>query len=211
MSDEQAPKRSWPNDYYVGPADHLHAFGVLWTAFNSFEDGIFSLYRHHLDLLKVPFPFVETGYFSLPDDKRIEAVQTIFAQCEKDPKVVSVVSNLIQYFKWCLDVRNKLAHAESYPISFFGKKPGYWHLTKRISKKNPDQGYMQIELSSLREMADKVAYGTKHCASVVIYLRVRDIPRSQRPRAYQEYEDEPLPGILSIPKPLELSLTPDGA
>ena len=147
---------------------------------------------------------METGSFSLPDDKRIEALQTIFAQCEKDPKVVSVVSNLIQYFKWCLDVRNKLAHAKSYPISFFGKKPGYWHLTKRISKKNPDRGYMQIELSSLRDMADKVAFGTKHCASLAIYLRVRDIPRSQRPSVYQEYEDEPLPGILSIPKPLRV-------
>ena len=41
---------------------------------------------------------------------------------------------------------------------------------------------MQIELSSLRDRADKVAYGTKHCANLVIYLRVRDIPRSQ-PRA----------------------------
>jgi hypothetical protein len=67
MSDDQAPKKSWPFDYYVGPANHPHAFGVLLTAFNSFEDGIFSLYRHHLDLLKVPFPFVESGYFSLPD------------------------------------------------------------------------------------------------------------------------------------------------
>jgi len=109
----------------------------------------------------VPFSFVESVYFSLPDDKRLEALQRIFAECEKDPNVISLVSNLIQYFKWCLDVRNKLAHAESYPISFFGKKPGYWHLTKRISKKNPDRGYMQIELSSLRDMADKVAYGTK--------------------------------------------------
>jgi hypothetical protein len=70
---------------------------------------------------------------------------------------------------------------------------------------------MQIELSSLRQMADKVGYGTKHCASVVIYLRVRDVPRSDRPRAYQEYENELLPSTLSIPKPLELSLTPDGA
>jgi hypothetical protein len=83
----------------------------------------FSLYRHHLDLLKVPFPFVEGVYFSLSDEKRIEALQTIFAQCEKDPKVVSVVSNLIQYFKWCLDVRNKLAHAESYPIFFWERSP----------------------------------------------------------------------------------------
>ena len=160
MLDDQAPKKSWPNDYYVGPADHLHAFGVLLTAFNSFEDGIFSLYRHHLDLLRVPFPFVEGMYLSLPEDKRIEALQTIFAECEKDPNVIRLVSNLIQYFKWCLDVRNKLAHAESYPISFLGKKPGYWHLTKRISKKNPDRGYLQIELSSLRAMADKVAYGS---------------------------------------------------
>jgi hypothetical protein len=122
MSDEQTPKKSWPFDYYAGPADHPQAFGVLLTAFKSFEDGIFSLDRHHIDLLKVPFPFVETMCLSLPDDERIDALQRIFAQCEKDPKVISLVSNLIQYFKWCLDVRNKLAHAESYPISFFGKK-----------------------------------------------------------------------------------------
>jgi hypothetical protein len=159
----------------------------------------------------VPFPFVESVYFSLPDDKRVEALQTIFAQCEKDRKVISLVSNLIQYFKWCLDVRNKLAHAEFYPISFLGKKPGYWHLTKRIGKKNPDRGYMQIEKSALRDMADKVAYGTKHCATLVVYLRVRDIPRSQRPRVYQEYEDDPLPKTLPIPKPLQLSPTPEGA
>lgn len=49
MSDERAPQKSWPFDYYVGPPEHLHAFGVLLTPFNSFEDGIFSLYRHHLD------------------------------------------------------------------------------------------------------------------------------------------------------------------
>jgi hypothetical protein len=175
----------------IGPDDAMilaHAANPDGSNFRK-GHGIFSLYRHHLDLLKVPFSFVETGYFSLPDDKRIEALQTIFAQREKDPKVVS----LVPIFQVCLDVRNKLAHAEFYPISFLGKKPGYWHLTKRISKKNPDRGYMQIELSALRDMADKVAYGTKHCASLVIYLRVRDIPRSQRPRAYQEYEDEPLP------------------
>jgi hypothetical protein len=67
-----------------------------------------------------------------------------------------------------------------------------------------------MELSSLRDMADKVACGTEHGANLVIYLRVRDIPRSQ-PRAYQEYENEPLPRILSIPKPLGLSLTPERA
>ena len=39
----------------------------------------------------------------------------------------------------------------------------------------------------------------------MIYLRVRDIPRPQRPSVYKEYEDEPLP-----PKPLELSTTPEG-
>jgi hypothetical protein len=80
MSDDRAPKKSWPNDYYVGPADHLHAFGVLWIPLIVSKMEFFSLYRHHLDLLKVPFPFVETGYFLLSDDKRIEALQTIFAQ-----------------------------------------------------------------------------------------------------------------------------------
>ena len=96
---------------------------------------IFSLYRHHLDLLKVPFPFVETEYFSLSDDKRIEALQTIFAQCEKDPKVISLVSNLSNISSGVSTCGTKLAHAKSYPIFFFGKKPGYWHLTKRSAKR----------------------------------------------------------------------------
>ena len=83
MSDEPAPKKSWPFDYYVGPADHLHAFGVLLTTFNSFEDRNLSLYRRHFDLLKVPFPFVENVYFSLPDDKRIEALFKFLLNAKK--------------------------------------------------------------------------------------------------------------------------------
>ena len=124
--------------------------------------------------LTVPFPFVETVYFSLPDDKRIDALQRILCSMRKKSER--------NFPRFKLD-----------PIF-------------QVVPRHPEQtGH------GLRNMADKVAFGTKHCASLVIYLRVRDIPRSHRPRAYQEYENEPLPKRLSIPKPLELSLTPEGA
>jgi hypothetical protein len=207
MSD---PPASWPQDYYVGPPDHLHALGVLSTAFNSFEDRLFPLYRHHLDLLKVPNGLSEFLYLSLPEHQKLNAITKVFAECEKDQNVIAVVANLIKYFQWCSDVRDKLAHAEFYPMSFAGKNPSHWHLTKRISKKDTKQGYMQIALPVIRDMADKVAYGTKHYAKVQIFLRARDFPLSELPRAYREYANEPLPEILPIPNSLKLSPSPEG-
>jgi hypothetical protein len=203
------PPNEWPTEYYVGPAEHIHAFGVLSTAFNSFEDRLFPLYEHHFRVLSVPYELSEFTFLNLIDHQRLNAINKTFALLEKDSKVVAVIDNLIEYFKWCSDVRDKLAHAEAYPMAFFGKQTNHWHLTKRMSRRDPRQGYIQLSLSSLREMADKVAYGPKHCSRLQIYLRVRDFPRSELPPAYLEYADEPLPEILPIPDSLKLSPRPD--
>jgi hypothetical protein len=205
-----SPQDDWPTDYYVGPPKHLHAAGVLSTAFNSFEDRLFSLYRHHLDLLKVPYAHSEFVYLHLPEHERLNAIKSIFSECDKDPKVVAVVDNLVEYFQWCSDTRDKLAHAEFYPMSFARKNPAAWHLTKRMSRRNPKQGYMKLELPFVRDAADKVAYGTKHSARLQIYLRLRDIPHSELPRGYLDYANEPLPEILPIPDSITLSTTPEG-
>ena len=199
---------NWPSPaYYVGPPKHLHAFGVLSAAYNAFDDGMFRLCMHHLEFLKLPHNLAEFFYLSLNEHQRLEAIEKVFVHCEKDPNVVALVKNLIKYFDWCSDVRNKLAHAESYPAAF-GGKAGHWHLSKRRSKKDANRGYMALKLDALREMADKVERGIRHCALIQLCLRVRDIPLSQLPSAYADYADAPLPELLIIPEKLELSSCP---
>jgi hypothetical protein len=198
----------WPlPDYNPGPPKHLHALGVISTCYNAFEDGMFRLYLHHPDNLKLPRKLAEQFYLSLNEQQRLVAIKTIFDEYEKDSAVSAVVLNLIKYFQWSWDVRNKLVHAEHYPAAF-GGKPGKWHLSKRVGKKAPDRGYMELELQTLREMADKIELGKKHCAGLLIYLRVRDTPASQLPISYRVLADAPLPEILAIPDALELSSSP---
>jgi hypothetical protein len=205
MADSQD---QWPQPgYHSGPPQHLHAFGVISTCYNAFEDGLFSLCNHHLDQLRLPYGVSDFLYHSLNEHQRLEAVSVVFAQCEKDPAVVALVDNLVKYFGWCRDVRNKLAHAEHYP-AMFGGKADKWHLSKRVSKRNSKRGYLELDLKTLRDMADKIEHGNQHCARIIIYLRVRDTPSIKLPRGYTDYVGEPLPGVLDIPDALELSPAP---
>ena len=53
-----------------------------------------------------------------------------------DAYVITVIGNLIQYFEWCCDARNKLLHAEHYPASF-GKQDTLY-LAKRKKQENDE-------------------------------------------------------------------------
>jgi hypothetical protein len=206
MSD---PDDRWPLPHYsAGPRDHLHAFGVISTMFNGLEDTMFALFRHHLDALKVSFNLSEFFWLSLNERQRPEALKMVFANCEKDNEVTSRVVNLIAYFEWCWTVRNMLSHAQHYP-AMLGGKPDIWHLMKRISKRNPNIGYAQFDLATLRSMADRIRVGTQQCLRVVIYLRVRDFPGSRQ--MYRAYANAPLPEILQVPESPQLSETPDSS
>jgi hypothetical protein len=145
----------------------------------------------------------------MSENQRIEALKSVFANCEKDQNIVSHTNNLVEYFQWCWAVRNMLSHAQHYPAAF-SAKTGKWHVMKRISKRNPDLGYAQFDLPTLREMADRIEHGKRHCARLIIYLRVRDFPET-RLRRYADYVNEPLPEMLEVPESPQLSESPDGS
>jgi hypothetical protein len=51
----------------AGPREHLHAFGVISTVFNSFEESLYSLFQHHFDVRGVPFDVGQFFWVSLKD------------------------------------------------------------------------------------------------------------------------------------------------
>jgi hypothetical protein len=171
---------------------------------------MFSLYQHHLKFLKVPQKLIELFYLSLNEQQRLSAIKIVFQECEKDPEVRAVAESIIDYFAWCWDVRNKLLHAELYPASF-GANLENLHLMKRIGKKTTERGYLELKLKTLRDMADKIEYGKQHCAAFQIWLRFRDTPSDKRPKWLLPFGSEPLPEILAVPTPLELSPHPQEA
>jgi hypothetical protein len=155
---------NWPMpDYSVGPTKHLHAVGVITTLYNSFESSVSVFFRHHLDLLKVPQKVTEFMFHELNEQKRLEALGLVFTNCEKDPDTLAVILNLLEYFQWCWDARNKLAHAEHYPKSF-GRLTDELNLTKQISKRNPTRGYITLDLATLRDIANKINRGIRQAA-----------------------------------------------
>jgi hypothetical protein len=198
---------SWPQPVYdPGPSKNLHALGVISILFNSFEASMFGLYRHHLDIKKVPYELTNFIHASLNEHLRLDALKIIFDKYENDRKVVSIVDNLIQYFNWCSDARNKLLHAERYPALFV--KQDMLYLCKKKNKKSMETVYMIFDLHTLRETADRINCGIIQSAKVKIYLRVRDIPVSQLSPGYKDYEHEPLPRILTVPNVLEVAERP---
>jgi hypothetical protein len=200
------PEDMWPK-YNPGRRDHLHAIGVLANSYNSFEDGMFSLFRYHLSSRKIPRKVIDFMYLSLSEPQRLATIKLAYKECEQRKQVQELVRNLIKYFEWCCDVRNKLIHAQHYPTTI-GDNVSNLHLMKRIAKKSPEHGYMELDLQTLRDLADKVEKGKKHCAQVQISMRFRDTPKAKRPAWLIAYGSGPRPKILDIPKTLELSPRP---
>jgi len=203
MSD---PEDTWPEpNYNPGPTKHLHAVGVISSCYNSFEESVFELYQHHPRIQKLPVKLIHLYYRSINERERLAAVKAVFAEYEKDANVISLVENLVTYFEWCWDVRNKIIHAEQYPALFSSVKLS---LSKRIGKKTSERGYMSLDLERIRGFADKIEFGKRHCARMVIYLRVRDVGLAHLSSAYRQYEHEPLPNKLDVPETLDLSPSP---
>jgi hypothetical protein len=202
------PEDIWPlPDYNPGGHYHLHALGVISIAFASFERSIDSLYNYQGQNQNIPLELCHLYYFSLNEEKRIEAIRLMFGTYEKSDAVKTAVNNILGYFQWCRHVRNQILHAEQYPPSF-GGDPDTLHLTKRVGKQSSKSGYMAFSLPRLRDIAEKIRAGTIQCIRIYIYLRVRDRPASELSKAMLAYKHEPLPQILRIPRPLKLSLTP---
>ena len=165
------------------------------------------LYFLHPRKAKMPVDLIELYYLSLNEEKRLIALKTIFLSYESDPQMIELVENMIKYFQWCRDSRNQLVHAEHYP-AMFGGDSDLLYLTKRLGKKTLEQGYVSLQLAELREIADNIHKGVQQCASLRIYLRMRDTPPADLPLHLKMFQLEPLPEKLPVPPPLELSQRP---
>jgi hypothetical protein len=167
---------TWPQpDFAVGHRDHVHAIGVISLLTAQFERSIDSFHAHHWHLQNAPDELIDLYFYSLNEEKRLEAIRTAFEKFEQDPAVREAIENLIQYFKWCRDARNNLLHAEHYPASF-GGDPALLYLMKRTSKSSTTSGYMKLSLEYLRSIAGKIRAGIVQSAKISIYLRIRGLP-----------------------------------
>jgi hypothetical protein len=194
----------WPSPAYnPGSRKHLHALGVISICYCAFERGIDGLFELHPLKQKMSKKLIDLYYFGLNEERRITAIKEVFKTYEKDRDVISVVNNLLQYFQWCRDVRNKLLHAEHYP-PLFGGDPETLHLTKREGKRTPKQVYVTLGLARLRDIADKIQAGREQCARIRIYLRVRGRHVHELDHGLMVYMHEPLPKKLIVPRPLKL-------
>lgn len=199
---------TWPEpNYNPGPAKHLHALGVVSVTYNAFEEGLVSLYRHHLLKANLPIELIDLYYFQLDEGRRLRAIKSIFKKDEKNPEVIKAVENVLDYFNWCWDARNKLLHAEPYPSTFSGTS-GRLHLTKRVSKKDHTIGYISPDLPTLRDIANKIEAGKRACAAIIVYLRYHLVPLENASPLLRSMMPLTLPQKLEPPPTLELEPRP---
>jgi hypothetical protein len=199
---------TWPMPKYnPGQPKHLHALGVIAVQFAQLERSVESLYHAEAWRKKLPDELIDLYFYSLNEEKRIEAIRIIYSGHTRHPHVIESVGNLLDYFNWCRDCRNKILHAERYPAAF-GGNPERLYLTKRIGKRNPKPGYMQFTLPRLRFIADKMRDGVVQSATIDIRLRYLDEPLSKIRQPYLNILREPWPQRLLVPPRLKLRPSP---
>jgi hypothetical protein len=201
------PGDDWPlPDYNPGPQKHLHALGAISTVYNTFESRLFSLFAHHLDKQGVSRKISSAFYFQGSETQRIENIKLVFDECEKEQPVKDAVLKLMLYFNWCYETRNHLLHSRHDP-PFFGHDGNTLHLTKRI-KKTSKQGFLKLNLATLRNVADKIRRGEKTCLRLIIHLQLRDTPEEKWDVAMRLLSPATLPEIPEQPRVLELGSNP---
>jgi hypothetical protein len=198
----------WPMPKYnPGQPKHLHALGVIALQFAQLERSVDSLYHAEARRKKMPDDLIDLYFYSLNEEKRIEAIRLIYAGYTAHPHVIALVNNLLDYFNWCRDCRNKILHAERYPAAFGGDTQ-MLYLTKRIGKQKPESGYMKFSLDTLRLIADRMRAGIVQSATMDIRLRYLDVSSSKVRQPYRDIVQEPFPGKLRVPNSLELDRQP---
>ena len=204
MSDSED---TWPTNYNPGSHLHLHALGVIAVTFASFERSLDALYSCRAGQENMPTELINMYYFSLNEEKRIDAIRQVFSIYEKNAEITVLVNNILAYFLWCRNCRNQILHAERYPPSF-GGDPDTLYLIKRVGKQSPQSGYMKFKLQRLRYIADRICEGVSQCGIIRIYLTWRGRPLAEVPQSLRIYVRGSLPRTLRIPRTLELDQNP---
>jgi hypothetical protein len=199
---------TWPSpEYSPGSPKHLHAVGVIAITFAQLERSIESHYHAEARRQGVPDGLIDLYFYSMNEEKRIEAIRVLFQRYKAHPEVIALIGNLLEYFKWCRNCRNQILHAENYPAGF-GEDPEMLYLIKRIGKQSPKSGYMKFTVPTLRSIADKIRAGVVQSATIEIHLRYLGVPITDVREPYLAIVREPLPSKLQVPRYLELSQRP---
>jgi hypothetical protein len=205
---ELAPD-NWPLPKFdAGNAKHLHAVGVIAVTFVQFERSIEGLFLHHPANNSVPLDLIQRYFFALSEDQRVHTTRKFYADSEPDDAVKLAVNNVLDFFNWAHDSRNKILHAERYPPGL-GADPNMFYLIKRASKRDHSSKYMKLDLSTLRLTAERMRSGIVRSAEINIHIRYRNTDLSKIDQsiwAYAESNDFP---ALMIPVPLVLTDRPE--
>jgi hypothetical protein len=178
---------------------------VISNNYNIFESALADVFTHHMHIRDIPAEYAKTIYWNMAENQRSAAITKIFEIHEEDPKTIVCVNNLLSYFKWCEDCRNKIIHSKPHdPI--FNKKDDMLYIAKR-SKKAPKLSYGILDLTRLRKIADQTHAGYEYCFDLSAYLMQRDYVRESLPLYVRALLHDTLPEIPQPPKPLELSDT----
>jgi hypothetical protein len=200
-------KKDWP-EYSTGAPELLHALAVLLSNYNEFEDALFQLFAYHLERNDAP-RLAAKNYYEMSERKRLDFIKIIFSAYEKEQSVKSTVAKLLKYFEWCMDARNRLAHAR-YSPPLFGAKNNRLYLVKRASRRGTTLQYMKPSLRELRTAADHVRVGLTCCVNLRFYLTLRDTPQNEwsLSQRLSALDSQSLPKIPPPPKKLRKSLWP---
>jgi hypothetical protein len=111
---------NWPMPVFdAGDSQHLHAVGVIAVTFVQFERSVESLFLHHPANSAVPFDLLDRYFFALSEDQRVAVTRKFYSDREPDALVKTAANNVLDFFDWAHDSRNKILHSERYPMGFW--------------------------------------------------------------------------------------------
>jgi hypothetical protein len=200
---------NWPlPKFSAGGAKPLHAVGVISLTFVQFERGVDSLFLHHPAHGTVSKDLVHQYFYSLGEQQRLAVSRRFYRDHERDPLVVKATENVLDFFDWAHDARNKILHSELYPASF-GGRPDTFYLTKRAGKRALGSLYLAFKLPELRGVAEKMRAGVVAAAEINIHVRYRDLDPLQIEASMRAYAAEP-PSftLLQIPEKIKATESP---
>jgi hypothetical protein len=146
-------------------------------------------------------------FFALSEDQRVAVTRKFYSDREPDALVKAAAKNVLDFFDWAHDSRNKILHSERYPMGF-GADPEMFYLIKRASKRDASSRYMALDLVTLRSTAEHMRRGIVLSAEINIHVRYRDsAPSKIHPslRVYAKSNDFP---VLAVPPRLEMTEKP---
>lgn len=198
----------WPMPKFnAGDPKHLHVVGVIAVTFVQFERSIEGFFLHHPANSSVPIDLIQRYFFTLSEDQRISTTRKFYADREADEAVKAAVGNVLDFFDWAHDSRNKILHSERYPMSF-GADPNIFYLIKRASKRDHSSKYMKLNLKALRSTAEHMRDGIVRSAEINIHVRYRNSDLSKLQESLRMYASSNEFPALSIPPRLDLTDRP---